>query len=77
MLYIGERSGNSLDLPVDIAVDPIDGITLVARGLPGAIFVVAFSAKGTMHCPKEFHYMNKIVTGARKQKNALISMRQW
>ena len=63
MLYIGERLGNASDLKVDIAVDPIDGTTLVARGLPGAISVVALSARGTMHCPREFAYMDKIVTG--------------
>ncbi|MDZ4245674.1 MAG: class II fructose-bisphosphatase [Dehalococcoidia bacterium] len=63
MLYIGERIGDGSDLQVDIAVDPIDGTTLVARGLPGAISVVALSAKGTMHCPRQFVYMNKIVTG--------------
>jgi fructose-1,6-bisphosphatase II len=63
MLYIGERIGDGSDLQVDIAVDPIDGTTLVARGLPGAISVVALAAKGTMHCPIEFVYMNKIVTG--------------
>lgn len=63
MLYIGERLGNNSELQVDIAVDPIDGTTLVARGLPGAISVVALSARGTMHCPREFVYMNKIVTG--------------
>jgi fructose-1,6-bisphosphatase II len=68
MLYIGERIGDGSDLPVDIAVDPIDGTTLVARGLPGAISVVALSTKGTMHYPKEFHYMNKIVTGAEAKE---------
>jgi fructose-1,6-bisphosphatase II len=50
-------------LKADIAVDPIDGTTLVARGLPGAISVIALSEKGTIHCPKEFVYMDKIVTG--------------
>ena len=63
MLYIGERIGDGSDLKVDIAVDPIDGTTLTARGLPGAISVVALSAKGTMNCPRQFFYMNKIVTG--------------
>src|SRR4030043_305001 len=63
MLYIGERIGGGSDLQVDIAVDPIAGTTLVARGLPGAISVVALAAKGTMHCPMQFVYMNKIVTG--------------
>ena len=63
MLYIGERIGDGSELKVDIAVDPIDGTTLVARGLPGAISVVALAAKGTIHCPSEFVYMDKIVTG--------------
>ena len=63
MLYIGERIGDGSDLQVDIAVDPIDGTTSVARGLPGAISVVALSAKGTINCPRQFVYMNKIVTG--------------
>jgi fructose-1,6-bisphosphatase II len=63
MLYIGERIGDGSDLQVDIAVDPIDGTTSVARGLPGAISVVALSAKGTIHCPRQFVYMDKIVTG--------------
>jgi len=63
MLYIGERIGDGSDLKVDIAVDPVDGTTLVARGLPGAIAVVALSAKGTINCPGQFVYMDKIVTG--------------
>lgn len=64
MLFIGERIGNgSQNLQVDIAVDPVDGTTSVARGLPGAISTVALSTKGTMNYPKTFHYMNKIVTG--------------
>jgi hypothetical protein len=37
MLYIGERIGGSSELQVDIVVDPIDGTTSVARGLPGTI----------------------------------------
>ncbi len=65
MLYIGEHIGDGSDsLKVDIAVDPIDGTTSVARGLPGAISTVALAARGMMHCPRQFVYMNKIVTGA-------------
>jgi fructose-1,6-bisphosphatase II len=63
MLYIGERIGDGSGLKVDIAVDPIDGTTSVARGLPGAISVVALAAKGTMHCPRQFVYVNKMITG--------------
>lgn len=65
MLYIGEKIGDGSEPQVDIAVDPVDGTTLTARGLPGAISVVALSARGTMHCPRHFVYMNKIVTGAQ------------
>ncbi len=64
MLYIGEHIGGGAELKVDIAVDPIDGTRLVARGLPGAIAAVALSARGTMHVPRQFVYMNKIATGA-------------
>jgi fructose-1,6-bisphosphatase II len=64
MLFIGENIGDGSEPKVDIAVDPVDGTTLTARGLPGAISVVALSARGTMHCPRNFVYMNKIVTDA-------------
>ncbi|HEY31481.1 MAG TPA: class II fructose-bisphosphatase [Dehalococcoidia bacterium] len=63
MLYIGERIGDGSAPQADIAVDPIDGTTLVARGLPGALSVLALSARGTMNYPRQFFYMNKIVTG--------------
>ncbi len=63
MLYIGERIGDGSSPKVDIAVDPVDGTTSVARGLPGAISVIALSERGSMHCPREFFYMDKIVTG--------------
>jgi len=63
MLFIGESIGDGSALKVDIAVDPIDGTTSVARGLPGAISTVALAARGMMHFPRDFVYMNKIVTG--------------
>jgi fructose-1,6-bisphosphatase II len=64
MLYIGEKIGDGSEPKVDIAVDPVDGTTLTSKGLPGAISVVALSARGTMHCPRNLVYMNKIVTDA-------------
>jgi fructose-1,6-bisphosphatase II len=64
MLYIGEKIGDGSEPLVDIAVDPVDGTTLTAKGLAGAISVVALSARGTMHCPRNLVYMNKIVTDA-------------
>jgi len=63
MLYNGERIGDGSDPKMDIAVDPIDGTTLLSKGLPGAIAVIAMSARGTMHVAKEVFYMNKIAIG--------------
>lgn len=63
MLYIGECIGDGSDLLVDIAVDPVDGTTLMAKGLPGAVSAIALSARGTMNYPRQFVYMNKIATG--------------
>lgn len=63
MLYIGEHIGGGSSLQVDIAVDPVDGTTLVANGLPEAISAVALSARGTINCPRQFVYMDKIATG--------------
>ncbi|MEE9284595.1 MAG: class II fructose-bisphosphatase [Dehalococcoidia bacterium] len=63
MLYIGERIGSGAPPEVDIAVDPIDGTTLLSKGLPGAIAVLALSARGTMNCPRQVVYMNKIAVG--------------
>jgi fructose-1,6-bisphosphatase II len=62
MLYIGEPLGNGQPPAVDVAVDPVDGTTLTADGLPGAISVVALAERGTLfftHVP----YMDKIVVG--------------
>ncbi|MBM3940172.1 MAG: class II fructose-bisphosphatase [SAR202 cluster bacterium] len=63
MLYIGERIGDGSDPNVDIAVDPVDGTTLLSKGLPGAISAIALSEQGTMHVPREVAYMNKIAVG--------------
>jgi fructose-1,6-bisphosphatase II len=63
MLYNGEEIGDGSEPAVDIAVDPIDGTTLLSKGLPGAIAVIAMSARGTMNCPKEVFYMDKIAVG--------------
>ncbi len=62
MLYIGEKIGNGSTPIVDIAVDPVDGTNLVAKGLPGAISAIVLAPRDTMKCPSKFVYMNKIVT---------------
>ncbi|MGH7640963.1 MAG: class II fructose-bisphosphatase [Candidatus Dormibacteria bacterium] len=64
MLYIGEQIGNGSPPQVDVAVDPIDGTRLVARGLPGGIATVALAERDTLlqtHCA----YMEKLVVGPR------------
>ncbi len=63
MLYVGEEIGDGHDPKVDIAVDPIDGTTLLSKGLPGAIAAIALSARGNMRVPFQFAYMNKIAVG--------------
>ena len=63
MLYIGERVGDGSPPQVDIAVDPIDGTTLLSKGLPGAISAIALSARGAMNVPKHVVYVNKIAVG--------------
>lgn len=66
MLYIGEEVGCGGDesIEVDIAVDPLDGTNLVARGLPNALAVVAIAKKGCLlHAPDM--YMDKIAVGPR------------
>ena len=63
MLFIGEYIGDGHPPKVDIAVDPVDGTTLLSKGLPGAIAALALSARGTMKVPPQFAYMNKIAVG--------------
>lgn len=70
MLYIGEEVGAG-GPAVDIAVDPVEGTNLVAKGQPGAIAVIAIAPKGCLlHAPDM--YMDKIAVGPRA-KDASIS----
>jgi fructose-1,6-bisphosphatase II len=64
MLYFGEEIGNGLEPEVDVAVDPIEGTSLTAAGLPGAISVVALAERGSMFTT-HVHYMKKLVVGRR------------
>lgn len=63
MLHNGENVGNQEGPACDVAVDPIDGTSLTANGMNGAISVIALAPRGTMYDPKTSFYMNKIVTG--------------
>lgn len=63
MLFNGERIGNGMPPLVDVAVDPIDGTTLLANGLPNAISAVALAERGSMFDPRGIFYMDKIAVG--------------
>lgn len=63
MLYIGEVLGNGHPPSVDIAVDPVEGTTLLAEGMPGAIAVVAIAERGSLFATPGIMYMEKIAVG--------------
>ena len=63
MLYNGEEVGNGEGPDCDVAVDPIDGTTLMAEGRPNSISVIAVSERGTMYDPSAVFYMDKIAVG--------------
>ena len=63
MIYAGERIGSGDGPLVDIAVDPIDGAGLTAKGLPNAISVIALADRGSMYDPGPCVYMDKVVVG--------------
>jgi fructose-1,6-bisphosphatase II len=64
MLYNGEEVGDGTGALCDVAVDPIDGTTLMSKGMPGAIAVIAVAERGSMFDPSAVFYMEKIATGA-------------
>src|SRR5437762_5990476 len=62
MLFIGEKVGNKHGPKVDIAVDPLEGTTLCAKNMPGAIATLAMADAGTLlHAPDV--YMEKVAIG--------------
>jgi len=63
MLHNGEQVGNQQGPLCDVAVDPIDGTSLTANGMNGAISVIALAPRGAMFDPAGAFYMDKIVTG--------------
>ena len=63
MLYNGERVGDGTGPECDVAVDPIDGTTLTAKGMSNAVSVLAVAPRGTMYDPSAVFYMDKLVTG--------------
>jgi len=70
MLFIGEKVGLNAGPKVDIAVDPLEGTTLCAKNMPGAIATMAMADGGTLlHAPDV--YMQKIAIGPGYQKGVV------
>jgi fructose-1,6-bisphosphatase II len=63
MLYIGEKVGTGDPPEVDVAVDPVEGTTLLAEGMPGAIAVVAVAERGSLYHWAGIAYMDKLAVG--------------
>jgi fructose-1,6-bisphosphatase II len=64
MLYIGEKLGKGVGPEVDIAVDPVEGTTLMSTGQDNSIAVIAVAPKGSLlHAPDM--YMHKIAVGPK------------
>ncbi len=63
MLYNGEEVGDGSGPECDVAVDPIDGTTLMSKGMPNALAVIAVAERGTMYDPSAVFYMEKLATG--------------
>ncbi len=70
MLFIGEKVGTKHGPKVDIAVDPLEGTTLCAKNMPGAIATIAMADAGTLlHAPD--CYMQKIAIGPGYPKGTI------
>jgi fructose-1,6-bisphosphatase II / sedoheptulose-1,7-bisphosphatase len=70
MLFIGEKVGARTGPKVDIAVDPLEGTTLCAKNMPGAIATLAMADEGTLlHAPDV--YMDKIAVGPGYPKGVI------
>jgi fructose-1,6-bisphosphatase II len=63
MLFNGERVGTGEGAEADVAVDPIDGTTLCAKGMNNALAVMAVAPRSSMFDPSAVFYMEKLVTG--------------
>lgn len=63
MLFNGEQVGNGDGPECDVAVDPIDGTTLLSKGMPNALAVLAVAERGAMFDPSAVFYMEKLAVG--------------
>jgi fructose-1,6-bisphosphatase II len=62
MLFNGERVGDGSQPEVDVAVDPLEGTELCAKGMPNALATIALAERGTMFDPGPCFYMLKMAT---------------
>jgi len=70
MLYIGEEVGSGKNDEVDIALDPLEGTTITAKGMPNSLSVIAAAQKGgLLYAPDT--YMNKIAVGGQLPKDVV------
>ena len=70
MLYIGEEVGTGRNHEVDIALDPLEGTTITAKGMPNSLSVIAAAQKGgLLYAPDT--YMNKIAVGGSLPKDVI------
>ena len=70
MLFIGEEVGTGNGPAVDIALDPLEGTTITAKGLPNGLAVLAMGSKGALlHAPDV--YMDKIAVGGGLPENVV------
>jgi fructose-1,6-bisphosphatase II len=63
MLFNGERVGNGSGPAMDVAVDPVEGTNLLAKGLPNAISIAGLAPRGSMCALGSSFYMDKLVVG--------------
>ena len=70
MLFIGEKIGNGSGPRVDIAVDPLEGTTLCAKDMPGAIAVMAMAQAGSLLYAPDV-YMEKLAIGPGYAKDVV------
>src|SRR4051794_8465170 len=64
MVHQGEEVGRGAGAKSDVAVDPVDGTPLPAKGMPNALAMIATAERGAMFDPRDVFFMDKIVVGA-------------
>jgi fructose-1,6-bisphosphatase II / sedoheptulose-1,7-bisphosphatase len=71
LLYIGEEVGTGDGPPVDIAVDPLEGVTLCAKNQPDSIVVLAMAERGGLLNVARDLYMHKIAIGSEYARDVV------